>query len=136
MRTVEQFPTKQQMLADHDRLHRTLTELGWQTGNNPDSAPTVYVSDHTLRSTWQHRQHEHEIVIQYVRNLCDTHRWDRQITLNWYHWPHSSEEPNVSSHLLPLEVPVEAAAGTFDGQPITLATIIAMTGVCDIREVA
>ncbi len=136
MRTVKDFASKQQMLADHDQLTRTLTELGWQTGNDPINHPTIYQSDDTLRSAWQHRHHQHGIVIQYVRNLFDAHRWDRQISLEWWHWPHTSDQPNVSSHLLPLDVPVEAAAGTFDGQPITLATILAMTGVCDIREVA
>lgn len=134
MRTVEAFNTTQAMHADHARIARTLLALGWHAGNTVTN-PTITQTDHTLTATWQHDTHPHDIVIRYVRNLCDARRWDRQITLVWWHWPLNGDE-KTSNHALPTDVPIEAAAGTWDGLPITLPMIIAMCGVVDLREAA
>lgn len=128
MRTVEQFPSEAAMLVDVCRITATLEALGWR--------PLTSQSDTLIQDTWQHDTHRHDIVVRWVRNINDDGRWDRRIELVWWRWPEQRDDPATHTFPLPTEVPVEAAAGTFDGQPITLATIIAMTGVCDIREVA
>lgn len=128
MRTVEHFPSEAAALVDVCTISMALEQAGWR--------PLHFESDTLIQDTWQHDQHGHDIVCRWTRNLCDRNRWDRAIDLVWWRWPDAADEPATHTFRLPLEVPVEAAAETFDGQPITLTTIIAMCGVIDLRDVA
>ena len=128
MRTVHNFPTETAMLVDVVRMTDTLERLGWRQ--------LTAESDTLVQHTWQHDQHGHDIVIRWTANLCDHTRWDRQIDIVWWRWPEHRDEPVTHTFHLPVDVPVEAAAATFDDQPLTLATVISMCGVVDLREAA
>ena len=128
MRTVRHFPSEAAMLTDVCQTAMTLQAAGWRRLHHE--------SDTLIQDTWQHDQHPHDIVIRWTANLCDHTRWDRAIDLVWWRWPDSRDEPATHTFRLPTDVPLEAAAETFDGQPITLATIIAMCRIIDLREVA
>ena len=130
MRTVTQL-TRQGVRNDLADNTAALTAAGWENGNDPERVPLHFESDTLIQSTWQHNDHEHAIVIRYAAHLDDPKLWDRTITLVWVH-----ANGKKTDFRLPTDVPLEAAAETFDGQPITLATIIAMCRIIDLREVA
>ena len=128
MRTVVHFPSEAAALVDVCTVSMALEQAGWRRLH--------FESDTLIQDTWQHDEHAHDIVCRWTRNLCDSARWDRAIDLVWWHWPDATDSPTTATFRLPVDVPVEAACESWDGQPITLPTVIAMCGVIDLRDVA
>lgn len=127
MRTVETFPDRDTADRDNTLIAARIAACGWQH--------LTTVTDHTTTSTWQHPDHRHEVVVTYA-NLPGCDQWARTIEIIWWRWPEQLDEPHTHTFRLPADAPVEAACESWDGQPITLPTVIAMCGVVDLRDVA
>ncbi len=129
MITVAQFTSQAAMIVDATTLAIELEDNGWRIDGRDTTTDTArYI-------TFQHPDHPHDIQIRYQRNLVDPDRWARQINLIWWHWP-AHGAPSTSTHRLPVDCPIGAAARTFDGLPFTLPVIVAMCGELDLRDVA